>query len=345
MDVGSDLASSATDRGRGGPGCRRKTARGRPGHGKALKDFPFWSKSLPAPEVMFANLKAVQSDGGSELVRTYPSDHRAADGISNHFTERPRIQARFGHHVSPFEQFQRLAAAGRLAGSAEEQREQVYDAGRECNLFNPAFAVWLLRRFGGEKLRVLDLSAGWGDRAVAAAAAGAECYHGTDPNPALQEGYTALSGFLASAAPDTEVALAGDPAEDYAPPREAYDVAILSPPFFDLEKYSDDCRQSIVKYQSYNSWLDKFLQPYLEKACEFVRGDRARRGGVVITYTQNLRPSRGSEGKPISDDTEKCMLKFGFELAEVCRFGVDCGCGAEKIRRRSAVVWVRRPRS
>jgi hypothetical protein len=47
---------------------------------------------------------------------------------------------------------------------------------------------------------------------------------------------------------------------------ETFDLAFTSPPFFDLEIYSEEDTQSISKYSSLDTWLTKWLFPMMLKA-------------------------------------------------------------------------------
>ena len=64
---------------------------------------------------------------------------------------------------------------------------------KECNFFNPALCMRLYLGYNRTRgpIKVLDPSAGWGDRMITAIACGdlvAE-YHGYDPNADLKEAY------------------------------------------------------------------------------------------------------------------------------------------------------------
>ena len=56
--------------------------------------------------------------------------------------------------------------------------------------FKPTLVVCVVRRLGAR--RMLDFSAGWGDRLVGAIAAGLDKYVATDPNVGLRAGHDAI---------------------------------------------------------------------------------------------------------------------------------------------------------
>ena len=50
-----------------------------------------------------------------------------------------------------------------------------------------------------------------------------------------------------------------------------YDFIFTSPPYFDLEKYSDEPTQSYLRYPQYEEWVKGFLQPLIEKSYAYLK--------------------------------------------------------------------------
>ena len=166
--------------------------------------------------------------------------------------------------------------------------------------FRPSVAKYIYDRFGGG--RVLDFSAGWGDRLSAALATNSVThYTGIDPNTNLHAGYAAQveaynrsmnSEFLDWFAADTfepkSVKLIHSPAEDVALDGE-YDLVFTSPPYFDKEFYSKEATQSYVRYKTIDGWLKGFMYPVLTKVW-----DHLAVGGhlcVNIVDIKNFNPT------------------------------------------------------
>ena len=42
------------------------------------------------------------------------------------------------------------------------------------------------------------------------------------------------------------------------------DVVLTSPPYFDLEIYSQDKNQCMIKHNNYEAWLNQWLQPLIK---------------------------------------------------------------------------------
>lgn len=256
--------------------------------------FPFWSKSLLKPEVMFHNLKnqdlVITTDtyGNMILERKYPEDYFTCDHLSNHFTEYERIKCHFGSYSSPYDTWQSIKKNKEFKSmSPLEQRELIYSKTRECNTFNVTFCLWIINNLVGSNATILDPSSGWGDRLIAALASDAKLYHGFDPNKKLQKGYkNIIKSFnkISSQNPkgQTSVTVKSIPFEDSKLKDNFYDIALTSPPYFDLEKYGDDAKQSIIKHPTYDEWL-KFYYIYLMKMLYAVKSD-----GYIVVYIEDV---------------------------------------------------------
>lgn len=249
--------------------------------------FPFWSKSLQDPITMFGNLKTqellITEDhfGNKVLERKYPEDYFLTDHLSNHFTEYERINCQFGTYTTPADMWQSLKTDSKIKKmNPFEQRELVYSSTRECNTFNVTFCLWIINTLVGPNAKILDPSSGWGDRLIAALASDAELYNGFDPNKNLQKGYKKIVKTLPSTAKANVKCL---PFEEAKLRNNFYDIAITSPPYFDLEKYGNDDKQSIIKNPTYTEWLNNFYGPYIMKMIHAVRS-----GGFIAIYIEDV---------------------------------------------------------
>jgi 16S rRNA G966 N2-methylase RsmD len=107
---------------------------------------------------------------------------------------------------------------------------------------------------------VLDPCAGWGGRMLGAVASGAE-YIGYEPNLETFNNLVELATFLNIT---DRVQLYNTPAENMD--THQVDVVLTSPPYFNLEIYSDGPNQSENYYSSYEEWRDKWLAPIVMKS-------------------------------------------------------------------------------
>lgn len=162
--------------------------------------------------------------------------------------------------------------------------------------FRPSVAKFIYDRFGGG--RVLDFSAGWGDRLSAALATSSVThYTGIDPNTNLHPGYQSqietynrnvdgdIFDWFGSFTPKS-IRMIHSPAEDADLGDDTYDVVFTSPPYFDRERYSDNETQSWKRYKQSDSWLSGFMYPVVKKVW-----DHLRPGGHLCVNIADLHQS------------------------------------------------------
>ena len=125
--------------------------------------------------------------------------------------------------------------------------------------FKPSVAKCVYEHFGAE--HVLDFSTGWGDRMVAFQATDSvKSYTGSDPNQRLIETYTAQ---IEQFGRKDDISLHHIPAEDvnfkevYG--EEKFDLVFTSPPYFNIERYTQEPNQSWKKHKKIDVWLREFL--------------------------------------------------------------------------------------
>ena len=165
--------------------------------------------------------------------------------------------------------------------TARYLREIIYQNIPETRSFNPTWSEALLSLTFGDLSKLadrswLDISAGWGDRLITAAALRMR-YRAADPNTLLQPGYQRI------------IKLYGDPLlqqvepvgfEDLELGDELFDVVLSSPPYFNLEIYNTgEGTQSISRHPERTDWLVKWMFPVLEKAWKHLRV-----GGYLILH-------------------------------------------------------------
>lgn len=166
--------------------------------------------------------------------------------------------------------------------------------------FNPAIVRWIYSNFSDRGARILDPSAGWGGRALAAAATPHRHYIGIDPHLAAIEGNRQMIKDLQEINPQittTHEFIVGC-AEDVMPDltSDSFDLIFTSPPYFDVEKYSDEPGQSYLKHGSngYSGWLEGFLEPVLKECNRLLKPD----GWCLINVGESIRKTY-----PFGEDT------------------------------------------
>ena len=142
--------------------------------------------------------------------------------------------------------------------------------------FKPSVAKAIYNKFDSEN--VLDFSSGWGDRLAGFYASNSKTYQGIDPNAKLYKGYydqmmmySTLSGCNHSAS------IEKTGAELFEYTDQTYDTIFTSPPYFNIERYTQEDNQSWKKYRKLDAWLEDFLFVTLHNAWM-----KLERGGTMI---------------------------------------------------------------
>ncbi len=282
-------------------------------------------------------------DGGFLEFVVNAAAYDAADSITDHFTETARLAAHVRGRESPLSAWRRPKAAARIAKLAVQQRrlaagslelaqpctspewtrllrEACYETMPECTQFKTTIAKQVYEFF--ETRVTLDPFAGWGDRAIGAAAAGVVKYVGVDPNSRLVDGHAAVERFLAAHS-DTKVTFVHGPFENFdaaehfaaAPP----DLVFSSPPFFDVETYSDEKTQSLVQHPTRDRWLREWFLPVTDRAWSALAP-----GGHLVYYLA---------GREFTAPLVKHMEKHAD-----CYFRGTVGC--RRGRKRPIPLWI-----
>ena len=163
--------------------------------------------------------------------------------------------------------------------TASNVREHLYTTWKECTQFKPSLAVSVIKFFKAK--RVLDFSAGWGDRLAGAIAANVDRYTAYDPNTSLTQGHSAIISSYVAADRRGDYTVTYTGFEGATVPHQDYDLVFTSPPFFDFEIYTSLPGQSVDTYKSLNSWMVDFLFACLKKAWDALQIN----GHIVIHIT------------------------------------------------------------
>jgi len=125
-----------------------------------------------------------------------------------------------------------------------------------------ARAVWeyICPNFFG---RVLDFSSGFGGRMLGAMTSNMRYhYTGIDPNTDTFRGLDAL-GSLVNEVVGTDYEMYNTVSEEFDPEAGAYDAAFSSPPYFNLEIYTDEPTQCMNRYTNMDAWFEHYVEPTL----------------------------------------------------------------------------------
>ena len=181
--------------------------------------------------------------------------------LTDYYTEYARVRARFGTFQSPYEYY--LKNKNRLYGGVYNKREYIYRNTKEANQFKITTTMYIIDYFNCKKM--LDFTAGWGDRLFGAVIKDIE-YVGIDPNIELQPGHNENINTFGD--PNKQI-IHYNYAEnfDFSTLDNDYDVCFTSPPFFDVEIYSNN----INLETNFRLWLHNFLFDVITKSWSKIR--------------------------------------------------------------------------
>lgn len=201
---------------------------------------------------------------------TGKTDYEKIDRLVDYFNENPRMHAkRRDKKYTPMEIWEnpKRLENDKNHNSLENVsiRDKIWKLGYECNAFKATLAKSIYHFFHAK--RILDFSAGWGDRLLAAIAHKAHRYLGYDPNTELQKGYQEIITLFSKEnySQNKKYEIIAEPFETATlPENETFDLICTSPPYFDFEVYIPNkqlysANQSIVKYPKFNEWMIHFL--------------------------------------------------------------------------------------
>lgn len=151
--------------------------------------------------------------------------------------------------------------------------------------------VYMIRDIAN--LKILDISAGWGDRLIAACSMNAK-YVACDPNTSLRPAYDKIIKRYGNG---TQV-IYTIPFEDFNYTGEKFNCLYSSPPFFDLEIYSSEETQSSERYKSLDKWLNDFLKVCLVKADSYLE-----KGAYIYLHLNDIDvKARYENGVKVTED-------------------------------------------
>lgn len=182
--------------------------------------------------------------------------------------------------------------------------------------FRPSAAAAIYDRFGSNGV-VWDMSGGWGGRLVGALKSSVSHYIATEPSIKTYQGLCDMATYInnhISSSKTFNIELENCGSEEYLPEKETLDLCFSSPPYFNLEKYSNEKTQSYIKFPDIDMWIHEFLGKTIENCYYGLKP----KGYMVINIADHKR-SKFS----IENETIRLAKKHGFHLVDTLKLALS----------------------
>lgn len=224
--------------------------------------------------------------------------------ITDYFIFPQRMRCDFECNGSPYEKYLDIIKKDFMKTPSNQSREVILQMQKEknCSLLHFNRIILLYRELLGDtkNIKVLDSSAGWGDRLIASLLFGVAEYISYDPNKKLMHGHNSMIEYFINnnlfgyySNNNCIKPKATDYKIYYTNFENSYshefkylnhfDICVSSPPFFSKEIYTFAKGQSIISYSNLMAWVDNFLVVSFIKAMTFIK-----HGGYLCWYIEDM---------------------------------------------------------
>lgn len=155
---------------------------------------------------------------------------------------------------------------------------------------------------------VLDFSSGYGGRMMGAMTSRMRYnYTGIEPNTKTYRGLVAMGELLTECGQGNGYSMHCIPSEEFDPEPEFYNAAFSSPPYFNLETYSDEPTQCMNRCDNVDAWFELYVEPTLKMIHKGLDQD--------AIYAVNIADYKiGKEQFEIVDRWKTLSEKVGFKF-------------------------------
>ena len=176
---------------------------------------------------------------------------------------------------------------------------------------------------------IYDYSAGYGGRLLGIGSSNMNYnYTAVDPNTETVN-YLQYFNSLIKQATGVEGTIVQSVSEDYQP--EDVDLAFSSPPYFNLEKYSDEPTQCMVNYTTLDEWFDGYVAPTMTNIHKGLNSD-----GVFATNIADYKTYGQKEPVEVCERWIATAEKIGFKHTGTIKMMLNTrpGVGNDKLAGR-----------
>ena len=176
---------------------------------------------------------------------------------------------------------------------------------------------------------VYDYSCGYGGRLLGISSSNMKYnYIGVEPNTETVKNLNYLNDLIQEAV-GTKGTIVQSVSEEYQP--EDIDLAFSSPPYFNLEKYSDEDTQCMVRYKTLDEWFDGYVAPTIQ---QIHRG--LNREGLFATNIADYKTYGQKEPVEVVQRWIKTAEQNGFKYQGMIKMMLNTrpGVGNDKLAGR-----------
>lgn len=175
---------------------------------------------------------------------------------------------------------------------------------------------------------VYDYSAGYGGRMLGITTSNMRYnYQCIDPNTETITNLTYLSNLITEAVGNT-ANITCTVSEEHQP--TDIDLAFSSPPYFNLEKYSDEPTQCMVRYTTLEEWFEGYVAPTMQNVYTGLNSN-----GIFATNIADYK-SYGNKEYKVVDEWISTAEKIGFKHTSTIKMMLNTrpGVGNDKVAGR-----------
>ena len=175
---------------------------------------------------------------------------------------------------------------------------------------------------------IYDYSCGYGGRLLGIGASNMKYnYIGVEPNTETVK-YLNYFNECIEEAVGVKGTIIQNVSEEYQP--SDIDLAFSSPPYFNLEKYSDEDTQCMVRYKTLDDWFNGYVAPTIE---HIYRG--LNREGIFATNIADYK-TYGNKKFKVVEDWIKTAERIGFKHTSTIKMMLNTrpGVGNQKLAGR-----------
>jgi hypothetical protein len=243
---------------------------------------------IKATNEKYTELKSKKQYNYDIIVKLQKTDYETINMITDYFTEEERLKAIVkGQKYSPIEYWNNnWKELIKQTNDIKKLRDLIWKNGpKEATQFKITSAYSIFKYIEKDldlnlsKCNILDPSSGWGDRLIMSIGLNFNKYVGYDPNVNLQKGYNEINTYFGK----TNYKVIPEPFED-ATLKQNFDFVFTSPPYFDVEDYTNDKNQSIKRYPNVDKWINVFFNDYITNAWNALKI-----GGIFMIHIADSR--------------------------------------------------------